>query len=211
MRALIIGAGRLGATLASDLTHAGHDVRLIDDGSDRLGATARGLPVRVIDGSPLDRPTLAAAVAGCDAVAAATEDDCVNAVVALAARRELRVPLAVAVVANPRRAEALSGFGVHILCPTTWTSRELHMTLVRSGVEEELTIGDGVGVYRVEAPARLRGRTLGELERPGELIPVAVERGGRVLIAMPGLEVEAGDVLHLAANTRDKVADLVRP
>jgi trk system potassium uptake protein TrkA len=211
VRVLIIGAGRLGITLAGDLVHAGHDVRLVDERRNRPRTPAHGFEGRIVEGSPLDRPTLAGAAAGCDAIATATEDDCVNAVVALAARRELHVPLAVAVVGNPRRAEALAGLGVHILCPTTWTSRELHMTLVRSGVERELALGDDVGVYRAEAPSRLAGRTLGELERPGELIPLAVERGGRLLLAMPGLEVVAGDVLHVAASARDYVTDLVRP
>jgi trk system potassium uptake protein TrkA len=208
---LIVGAGRLGATLAGDLLNAGHDVHALAEHVERLRTLPNGFGGRITEGSPLDRPTLAAAAAGCDAIATTTDDDGLNAVVALAARRELRVPLAVAVVGNPRRAEALEGLGMHILCPTTWTARELHMTLVRSGVDRELALGDGVGIYRVEIPARLGGRTLGELERPGELIPVAVERDGRLLLAMPGLEVVAGDVLHAAASARDHVTDLVRP
>jgi hypothetical protein len=52
---------------------------------------------------------------------------------------------------------------------------------------------------------------LSELERPGEVVPVAVERGPRMHLAGPGLRVEEGDVLHLAATRRDLVTDLVRP
>ena len=211
MRVLIVGADRLGATLASDLLNAGHDVHVVAERVERLRAKAHGFSGGITQGSPLDRPTLAAAAAGCDAIATTTDDDGLNAVVALAARRELRVPLAVAVVGNPRRAEALNGLGVHILCPTTRMARELHLTLVRSGVDRELALDDEVGIYRVEIPSRLGGRRLGELERPGELIPVAVERDGRLLLAMPGLEIVPGDVLHVAAATRDHVTGLVRP
>ena len=71
---------------------------------------------------------------------ALTPDDPLNAVVALAARRELRVPLAIAVIGNPARAEALAGLGVRVICPTTRAARELHQTLVRSGVESELLL-----------------------------------------------------------------------
>ena len=118
-----------------------------------------------------DRETLAGALAGCDALAAVSPDDALNAVVALAARRELRVPLAIAVIGNPARAEALAGLGVHVVCPTARTARELHQTLVRSGVDSELLARTGeAGVYRADLPARLTGRALGELERPGELI-----------------------------------------
>ncbi|HSD81218.1 MAG TPA: TrkA C-terminal domain-containing protein, partial [Solirubrobacteraceae bacterium] len=99
----------------------------------------------------------------------------------------------------------------HVLCPTARTARELHLTLVRSGVESELLLDGDVGVYRADPPARLRGRTLRELDRPGELITLAVERGGRVLLASPELAVAEGDVLHVAATSRDDVVDLLRP
>ncbi|HEU0025362.1 MAG TPA: TrkA family potassium uptake protein [Thermoleophilaceae bacterium] len=211
MRVLIVGAERLGGVLAGDLLHVGHEVRLLDDRGERLVALPEGFGGETVEGSPLDRPTLRDAATGCDAVATVTSDDCLNAVVALAAKREFHVPLAVAVISNPRRADALAGLGAHIVCPTTWTARELHSILVRSGVEGELLLGDDVGVYRAEIPSRLAGRTLAELERPGELIPLAVERGGRLLMAMPGLEVAHGDVLHVAAGARDHVTDLVRP
>ena len=104
---------------------------------------------------------------------ALTPDDPLNAVVALAARRELRVPLAIAVIGNPARAEALAGLGVRVICPTTRAARELHQTLVRSGVQSELLMDGEAGVYRADLPARLSGRTLGELERPGEALRCA--------------------------------------
>lgn len=211
MRVLIIGAERLGRALATDLLHAGHEVGVLDARQDLLGTLPGNLQGVARHGSPLDRDTLAGAVEGCDAAAAVSSDDCLNAVVALAARRELDVPLAVAMIGNPRRADALVGMGVHIVCPTTWAVRELHLTLVRSGVESELALGTGIGVFRAEVPARLGGRSLAELDRPGELIVVAVERDGHTLIAVPGLELAYGDVIHVAAAERDYVAELVRP
>jgi trk system potassium uptake protein TrkA len=211
MRILIVGADRLGRVLAADLLHDGHDVRILDPGKERLERLPATLEGRMLHGSPLDRETLAGALDGCDALAAVTTEDALNAVVALAARRELRVPLAVAVIGNPARAEGLSGLGVHMICPTTRTARELRLTLARSGVESELTLGGELGVYRAELPLRLSGRKLRELERPGELLAIALERDGRVLIAIPELEVAAGDVLHVAATHRDDVVDLLRP
>jgi trk system potassium uptake protein len=211
MRALVVGAQRLGRVLASDMLHADHDVRILDSDEGRLARLPEGLRGRALRGSPLDRGTLDGALAGCDALAAVSFDDALNAVVALAARRELRVPLAIAVIGNPARAEALAGLGVHVICPTTRTAREVHLTLVRSGVESELLIGDQMGVYRADLPARLSGRTVRELERPGELMAIAIERGGRVLMAVPDLAMAEGDVLHVAATHRDDVVDLVRP
>ena len=211
MRILIIGAGRLGRVLAADLLHARHDVRVLDERADELRRLPHDFEGRTAQGSPLDRAVLTGASDGCDALACVSEDDNLNAVVALAARRELRVPLTLAVVANPRRAEALAGLGAQVVCPTTRTAHELHMALVRSGIESELALGGDAGVYRVEPPARLLGRALSELARGHEVVPVAIERGSRVLLAAPDLTIEKGDVLHLAASHRDLLSELVRP
>ncbi len=211
MRTLIVGAGGLGRTLAMDLLHAGHDVRVLDDSPTRIRRLAAVLAGRTIRGSALERSVIEGAVAGCDSLAAVTDDDTFNAVVALAGRRELRVPVAVAVIANPARAQALAGAGIHVVCPTARTAHELQLTLVRSGIESELELAGETAVYRAELPDRLGGRALAELERAGELVPVAVERDGRVLLAVPELELRAGDVLHVAATHRDLVSNLTRP
>jgi trk system potassium uptake protein len=211
MRVLIVGAQRLGRVLANDLLPGDHDVRLLEASAGRLARLPKAWQGRALHGSPMDRDTLAGALAGCDALVAVSPDDALNAVVTLAARRELRVPLAIAVIGNPARAEALAGLGVHVVCPTARTARELHQMLVRSGVDGELLMDGEAGVYRADLPARLSGRTLGELERPGELIAIAIERDGRVLMAVPELALVAGDVLHVAAAHRGDVVDLVRP
>ena len=211
MRTLIIGAGRLGRTLAADLLRAGHDVRILDASATRLARLPAVLAGRTIHGSPLERDVLDGAVAGCDALAAVAADDALNAVVGLAALRELQVPIAAAVIASPARAEALAGSGIRVVCPTVRTAHELQLTLIRSGIESELDLSAETAVYRAELPARLEGRALVELGRSGELVPVAVERAGRVLLAASDLELHAGDVLHIAATHRDLVSDLTRP
>lgn len=211
MRVVILGAERLGRVLALDLLHAGHEVRVLDQRSELLAALPHGFEGRLISGAPLHHATLADAVAGCDALAAVSSDDCLNAVVAIAARQEFRVPATIAVIGNPRRAEALSGTGAHVICPTTRTARDIRLALDRSGVESELLLSDELAVYRAELPPRLDGRTIAELERRGELTVLALEHGGRILMAAPELMVAYGDVLHVLARSRDHVTDMVRP
>jgi trk/ktr system potassium uptake protein len=211
MRVVIVGAERLGRVLALDLLQAGHEVRLLEQRRELLEALPSGFEGRAIHGSPLRRATLADAVAGCDGLAAVSSDDCLNAVVALAARQEFHVPSSIAVIGNARRAEALSGRGAYVICPTTRTAHDIRLALDRSGVETELLLGDDLAVYRTEVPPRLVGRTLAELQRPGDLVPVALERAGHTLIAAPTLSIAYGDVLHVLARSRDDVADMVRP
>ena len=211
MRVVILGAERLGRVLALDLLQAGHEVRLLEQRRELLAALPREFEGRVINGPPLHRATLADAVAGCDGIAAVSSDDCLNAVVALAARREFHVPSTIALIGNPRRAEALNERGVYVICPTTRTARDIRLALDRSGVETELLLGDGLAIYRTEVPPRLADRTLAELHRPGELAPLALERAGHTLMAAPELTILYGDVLHVLARSRDDVADMMRP
>lgn len=211
MRIMILGAERLSRVLALDLLHAGHEVRVLVQRRELLATLPPEFEGRAIHGSPLHRPTLADAVAGCDGVAAVSSDDCLNIVVALAARHEFHVPAAIAVIGNPRRADALRGRGAYVICPTTRTARDIRLALDRSGVESEFVLAEDLAVYRAEAPPRLDGRTLAELERPGELVPLALERDGRILLATPNLAIVYGDVLHILAHSRDEIAEMVRP
>jgi trk system potassium uptake protein TrkA len=211
VRALIVGASRLGGVLADELIHAGHEVRVLDPRAEALAALPSAVRAHGHLGSPLREETLSEAAAGCDGVAAVTDEDAVNVVVALASRRRLRVPIAVGVVTLPRLAEALRGLGAHIVCPTTRSARELHLTLVRSAIESELLLGGEVAVCRADVPAHLAGRTLDELARPGEVIPIAVERDGHVLMATAGLALAADDTLHVATSHRERLAELMRP
>lgn len=211
MRLLIVGADRLGRTLATELLRSGHDVHVLDARSDLLRRLPHDFEGRVVHGSPLEQSTLSGAADGCDAIGCVTADDNLNAVVALAARRELHVPLAIAVVANPARADALSGLGATVVCPTTRTAHALHLALIRSGVETEVILGADLGVYRVEIAPRLAGRSISELGPVEELIAVAVERRSEVLLAVPDLVLQDGDVLHVAATRRERASELARP
>ena len=69
MRILVTGgAGFIGANLCARALEDGHDVVVIDDFSTGERANVAALDVRLVEGSVLDEPALADAVAGVDAV-----------------------------------------------------------------------------------------------------------------------------------------------
>ena len=69
MRILVTGgAGFIGANLCARALEDGHDVVVIDDFSTGERANVAALDVRLVEGSLLDEPALADAVAGVDAV-----------------------------------------------------------------------------------------------------------------------------------------------
>ncbi len=120
MRAVIVGCGRVGATMARTLDTAGHDVTIVDLVTlafDRLPATFRGNAVR---GDGTDEDTLRRAGAeGADLFLALTEGDNRNIMAAQLALEALGIHRVYAKVNDPVRAKAYAELGIGTVCRTT--------------------------------------------------------------------------------------------
>lgn len=119
MKSVIVGCGRVGATLAEALEALGHDVIIIDvrtSAFDRLPSTFRGSAIR---GDGTDEDVLRRAGAdGADFFIALTEGDNRNVMAAQIAARVFGIPKVVAKVNDPVRAEAYATLGIATLCRT---------------------------------------------------------------------------------------------
>jgi trk system potassium uptake protein TrkA len=119
MKSVIVGCGRVGATLAEALEALGHDVVIIDirtSAFDRLSSTFRGSAIR---GDGTDEDVLRrAGVDGADFFIALTEGDNRNIMAAQIAARVFGIPRVVAKVNDPVRADAYATLGIATLCRT---------------------------------------------------------------------------------------------
>lgn len=202
MTIVVVGCGRVGAGLARDLQVRGRAVAVVDTDPAafaRLGDHFRGTKVV---GSGVDRTALdAAGVSRADALAAVTGDDDVNAVVARAARTELRVPRVVARLYDPAKAAAYDRLGIRTISPVAWGIQRMGDLLTATDVTPVVTLGTGgVDVVECRAPSLLAGRPLSELSVPGEIQPISLTRGGTTILADPGTHLESGDLVQLAVT-----------
>ena len=120
MRVVILGAGRVGATLATRLSEEGHEVTIIDrDAASfrRLGPRYRG---RKVVGWGIDPDTLAqAGVEGADAFIALTNGDNTNIMASQLARARFGAKRVLARIYDPIRAEAYHELGIEtVFCFT---------------------------------------------------------------------------------------------
>jgi trk system potassium uptake protein len=106
MIVLIVGGGKVGATLATRLRAAQHQVKVIEMRHEHLEALQRDLPTEeLVFGSGTDPGVLeAAAIRQAEIVAALTGADETNLVVTSLARFEFGVPRTIARVNNPKNA-----------------------------------------------------------------------------------------------------------
>ncbi|MBM4462076.1 MAG: TrkA family potassium uptake protein [Chloroflexi bacterium] len=206
MRTIIIGCGRMGAGLAQILSRSGHAVTVVDKDPaslERLGPAFKG---NVIKGVGFDREVLlAAGVEKVDGLAALTDSDEVNIVVARIASQVFRVPRVVARLHDPRKADIYRRLGLQTVAPITWGIKQVADLLSYSPLDAILSLGSGeANVVAVEIPLLLVGRTARELTVSGEIHVVAISREGKAFLPTLGTVFQKGDLVYLvvlAAST----------
>ncbi|MGZ8501600.1 MAG: potassium channel family protein, partial [Candidatus Limnocylindrales bacterium] len=119
MNIVIVGCGRVGASLAADLDTRGHQVTIVDLSTaafDRLPSTFAGEATR---GDGTDEDTLRrAGAAGADVFLALTEGDNRNVMAAQLAIEALGIRRVVAKINDAVRAEAYADLGLATICRT---------------------------------------------------------------------------------------------
>lgn len=76
MNILVVGCGKVGSKVASDLSRMGHDVSVVDRSEKRFALLDEDFSGLTVCGVPIDQDVLKlAGVESCDALAAMTEDD----------------------------------------------------------------------------------------------------------------------------------------
>src|SRR6266566_1754801 len=123
---LIVGAGRVGSSLARAMLRDGHQVSCLDEDPEAHARLEIGLEKSWEDmggqftvGTGLEIEALEeAGIDRADAFVAATDGDNTNIVIAQIAKRRFNVPTVIARILDPLRADWYERQGVHTICPT---------------------------------------------------------------------------------------------
>jgi trk system potassium uptake protein TrkA len=206
MRVIVVGCGRVGSHLANSLAAERHHVVVIDSNPTSFGRLGSEFTGRMITGVGFDREVLVQAeIEGSDALAATTDSDNTNLVVAVTAKEIFRVPHVVARIYDARAAEIYRREGIPTVTPTLWGANTMRAMISEARLGAVTTFGSGeVYGLQVQIPARLAGRSIRDFNLPGQSSLGILVRRGAAAIPSPDTRLEAGDVLHIAA-----VADAV--
>jgi len=202
MKVIIMGCGRVGAALAGHLSAARHDVCVVDrDAAPRteLSTTYAG---RYVTGNGYNRDVLrSAGIEDADAFVAVTSGDNTNIVAARVASEEFKVPLVIARIYDPRRADIYRDLGITTVASVRWTVDRIHQMLFHRNLAPDGSFGNGETLLvRERVPAWLAGRPLHELEADREIRAVEVTRGGRSTLAAHDTVLRAGDEVSFAVT-----------
>ena len=120
MKAIVIGCGRVGSSVARQLLSEGWDVTAIDEKEDALARLGEGWPGGFVVGHGMDVDVLrAAGIEEADAVVVSTDGDNTNLVIGQVAQKRFDNQCVVVRVLDPARAGFYEERGLRTVSPTS--------------------------------------------------------------------------------------------
>ncbi|MCM8795982.1 MAG: TrkA family potassium uptake protein [Candidatus Omnitrophica bacterium] len=196
MYVIIVGCGRVGSELAKLLAQEGHNVVIIDKTAlsfERLGASFNGL---TLVGNGFDLNLLRqAGIEKADAFCAVTNGDNTNLISAQVAKKVFKVPKVIARVYDPQRAHIYAALGLDIISGTILFASMIRDKIIESRFSSYLIETKELGVIEIEVKDNLVGKTIQEINLPGEFLVVAIRRMAGVFIPQADTLLKEKDIL----------------
>ncbi|WP_233738038.1 cation:proton antiporter domain-containing protein [Halocatena pleomorpha] len=197
MRAIIVGGGRVGRTLAERLEDRGENVVIVEQDPDVI-ETVRQMGFTAQEGDATDLETLREAGAEhAKIMAAATGDDDVNLLVAQLAQTSFDVETVIARANNRSNVNAFEELGVRTISSTLSVAWAMDNAIERPALTDwmnELERSGDVQEIEITSDA-MAGTKIGSLgdDFPNGCIIGLVSRGEESHVPTPDFELEHGD------------------
>ncbi|MFP5022058.1 potassium channel family protein [Pseudonocardia phyllosphaerae] len=201
MHVVIMGCGRVGASLAAGLERLGHEVAVIDRDPQafrRLGPDFRG---RQVVGFGFHRAVLdEAGLENADAFAAVSSGDNSNIIAARVARESYGVGKVVARIYDAKRAAVYERLGIPTVATVPWTTDRLLRMLLPDGVATAWREPTGtVAVLPLPLNEEWVGHSIRSLERQTRSRVAFIVRFGHGVLPDEGTTVQAEDTVYVSA------------
>ncbi|WP_199431735.1 potassium channel family protein [Qaidamihabitans albus] len=203
MHVVIMGCGRVGASLAAALERLGHDVAVIDrvqDAFRRLGSDFHG---QQVVGMGFDRQVLVeAGIERAGAFAAVSSGDNSNIISARVARETFGVEHVVARIYDPKRAAVYERLGIPTVATVPWTTDRFLRTLLPEGVATSWRDPSGtMALLQLPLHEAWIGRPVRDLEQATGSRVAFIMRFGTGVLPEPKTVLQADDDVYAAAHS----------
>jgi trk system potassium uptake protein TrkA len=142
MKAIVIGCGRVGSTVARQLLSEGWEVTAVDEKEDALVRLGEGWPGRFVVGHGMDVDVLrAAGIEDADAVVVSTDGDNTNLVIGQVAQKRFDNQCVVVRVLDPARAAFYEERGLRTVSPTSMAINLLTEAVRTCVVPQKVEVG----------------------------------------------------------------------
>jgi trk system potassium uptake protein TrkA len=214
MNIIILGAGRVGESVAESLVSEQNDITVIDQDPERLRLLQERLDLRSVVGNGIQPSVLHEAGAqDADMLIACAPADEANLVVCKIAHDVFNVPTTIARLRSPEFNEGddllgKSGFAVdHVICPEESVTRYIEQLIQYPEALQVLEFSEGrvsLIVVRAAADSLLVNRSIAEFRERlphAEMRVVALYRQDTLIDANPETRILPGDEVFVLAET----------
>jgi trk system potassium uptake protein TrkA len=200
---VIMGCGRVGASLAAALGRLGHEVAVIDKSQQafrRLGSDFHG---QQVVGVGFDRQVLIeAGIERAGAFAAVSSGDNSNIISARVARENFGVEAVVARIYDHKRAAVYERLGIPTVATVPWTTDRFLRTLLPDGVAAAWRDPSGnVALLQVPLHEDWYGHSVRQLEDATGGRVSFIMRFGNGVLPNSKTVIQEGDVVYVAAKS----------
>jgi len=199
---VVVGCGRVGSGLARTLEESGHTVAVVDRRRKAFERLPEDFGGKTVLGVGFDRDRLrAAGIEEASALAAVTNGDNSNILVARVARETFGIANVIARIYDPRRAKIYERLGVPTIATVEWaTERVLQRILPERPSAEWIDASAKVCLIERPVPSQWAGRKVGELDVAGHARVAVVTRLGEGSVAGPETVLQEGDLVHVSVD-----------
>ncbi len=201
MRVVVMGCGRVGASLADSLARIGHEIAVIDRDTTAFHRLSPDFPGERILGMGFDRDVLVrAGIEEAGAFAAVSSGDNSNIIAARVARETFGVQRVVARIYDAKRAAVYERLGIPTVATVPWTTDRLLNVLTRETETTKWRDPTGsVGVAELDLHEGWAGRKVTDLEAATGGRVAFMIRFGNGYLPDAKTVIQSGDQVYLAA------------
>jgi trk system potassium uptake protein len=202
---VIMGCGRVGASLAQTLEEHGHSVAVIDQNPESFRRLSSEFAGHKVTGLGFDRDTLVkAGIDDAYGFAAVADGDNSNILAARVARETYGIENVVARIYDPHRAEIYQRLGIPTVATVRWTAHQVLRRLLPMGATDEFRDSSGqITLVQIDVHAGWVGRTLVTLEDASGARIAYLTRYGDGVLPTAGTVLQENDVVHALVRVDD--------
>lgn len=204
MHVVIIGCGKIGSSIARQLSNEGYDVSIIDKDREKLEILGSGFNGQRIKGVEFDNDVLLeAGVDKADVFLAMTSDDNINLTATQIARKIFNVPKIIARICDPNRTFMYEQLKIETICPTQSGVNIIKNKIFNRDLKVLSYLGKDIEIIEV-CISKNKLKTINEIEEKCYCIVSVLDRQGEVLIPDKNTNVNIGDKIICTLNIKNK-------
>lgn len=204
MYVIIIGCGRLGSSLARELSDLGHNISILDRDEERLSNLGNGFNGQIINGIEFDNDNLLeAGIREADVLVAVTPDDNINITVSLIAKKVYNIPRIISRINDPGKKYIYDKLGIEAINPVRLGSEIIKERLTVKGIDLLACLDKDYEIIELTVQKEKAG-TVSDIETKYSCVISGVFKKGDFLLPHKDQSIERNDKIICTIGKTDR-------